>query len=95
MQSPIQMTALAYQNYGGLWYVNGQDMLVGTEEEARDMEALHLARRRKVVPPAPSDVAPVPQSIETREMVPVKSNKQKEKDPKKRYHHREMRVDES
>jgi hypothetical protein len=77
------MKVLSYQNYGGHWYKSGDTIDNVPLAEALDMEALWLAKREPLAAPAP------------REMVPTKQIKQKQKDGKKRYEHREMRVDES
>jgi hypothetical protein len=48
------MEALGYQNYDGRWYVRGETIPVKNEEEAADMVALRLAKRR----PVPREMAP-------------------------------------
>jgi hypothetical protein len=79
----VRIKVLSYQNYGGHWYKNGDTIDNVPLSEALDMEALWLAKR------IPAEQAP------PREIVPTKQIKHKQKDGKKRYEHREMRVDES
>jgi hypothetical protein len=76
----VNVDVLSYQNYGGHWYRGGDTIYNVPLAEALDMEALWLAKRKPAAP---------------REMVPTKQIKQKQKDGKKRYEHREMRVDKS
>lgn len=49
MDHPIMMEAMALQFYESKRYILGDTIPVKTELDARDMEALHLAKRLKPV----------------------------------------------
>lgn len=86
------MEALGYQNYNGNWYVCGQEIPVESEEEAADMVALRLAKRKPLAPVLAEQPVPSQPPVH-RDMTPAADVRSKK--DKKRYKHREMRADES
>ena len=73
MNTPVLMEALGYQKYDGVWYTIGQEIRVKNEVEAKDMEAMRLARRKKI---AAVLQAPVQYETRTVEVGPAQAAKE-------------------
>jgi len=92
----VLMEALGYQNYGGKWYVRGEQILVDNDGDAADMVALHLAKRVPKPKQPPKEDRSMTAETEDSAMAEVDTAKDTKKDtvpaPKRgQYLHRAAR----